>query len=278
MYIKSNCIETQKFQDCFKQFQDVPFSFFFDCIPSKEELLLNPINIYAHDEPDEYFGHHTWLKENYNLFDLILTWNQDILNKVPHSRLMTYGESWVDHLGDDILYQNFNKEFEISFIRGNKLKSKGHQLRHKIFDAQHLIKISTKFYSHTNMDTVENIILGKINLHKSSMFSLVIENTSHTNYFTEKLSDCIMMKSIPVYWGCPNVKDFYDPEGIVYFESAEEALTKINSLTPEFYFDKKHVIEENWKKAFEYKNYVTRIAKVLEEVFILNKLYEKPNG
>lgn len=275
MFIKASFIEEKKFIDSLYKLKDIKFSLFFDCIPTPEELLKNPINIFAHDEPDEYFGHHTWLKNNTELFDVILTWNKDILDKVPHSMLLPYGESWVDHLGDNILYENFDKKFEISFIRGNKLKSVGHQHRHDIYDNKNKINIPTKFYSSTSMTSAEEIIKGKIDLHKSSMFSLVIENTSHPNYFTEKLSDCIMMKSIPVYWGCTNIGDYYDIDGIITFKDAQDAINKINSLTPELFHSKKDVIESNWKKAFKYKNYVNRISKVIEEIFVLNNLYKE---
>jgi hypothetical protein len=104
------------------------------------------------------------------------------------------------------------------------------------------------------------------------MFSLVIENTYHLNYFTEKISDCMIMKTIPVYWGCPNIGDFYNQKGIVTIDNVDDAIEKINKLTPEFYFENKDIVEENWQKALTYRHYVTRIAENLREVFILNNL------
>jgi len=108
--------------------------------------------------------------------------------------------------------------------------------------------------------------------HSTSMFSVIIENTSHHNYFTEKITDCILMKTIPIYWGCSNINKFYNIEGIIKFENDDDFIEKINQLTPEFYESKKEIIEENWKKAFEYKNYISRIANILEETFKLNEL------
>ena len=108
--------------------------------------------------------------------------------------------------------------------------------------------------------------------HKSSMFSIIIENTSHHNYFTEKITDCILMKSIPIYWGCSNIDKFYNMEGIIKFENDDDAIEKINNLTSDYYNERLHIVEENWNRAFEYKNYLTRITNILEETFKLNNL------
>jgi len=55
-------------------------------------------------------------------------------------------------------------------------------------------------------------------------------------------------------------------------ENADDAIEKINKLTPEFYFENKDVIEENWQKALTYRHYVSRIADKLRELFTLNNL------
>ena len=122
MYIKSNFIQTEKFQKAFSKFENIPFSFFFDTIPTQEELKLNPINIFAHDEPNEYFGHHDWLLQNKENFSLILTWSDRILNKCSNARLLLFGEGWVDD-GKNTIYEKHNKNFDVSFIRGKKFQS-----------------------------------------------------------------------------------------------------------------------------------------------------------
>jgi hypothetical protein len=272
MFIKSSFIDQLKFEKAFEQFKNVPFSFFFDTIPTPEELSINNINIFAHDEPNEYFGHHDWVLQNSNNFSLILTWSDIILKKCSNSMLLLYGESWVDHDGDDIIYNIGPKEFEVSFIRGKKLQAGGHLLRHQIYNRQDELIIPCRFYPETKTTTPKDVIDSKIMAHQKAMFSLVIENTNHHNYFTEKLSDCMMMKTIPIYWGCSNIEKYYDIEGIIKIESDDDAVEKINKLTPDFYFDRKEIIESNWKKAFEYRNYVDRIANILEEVFKENNL------
>lgn len=43
-------------------------------------------------------------------------------------------------------------------------------------------------------------------------YSIVLENSSHPNYWTEKLADTFLGWSFPFYWGCPNLADYF-PEG-----------------------------------------------------------------
>jgi len=42
-------------------------------------------------------------------------------------------------------------------------------------------------------------------------YSIAIENVCEDNYVSEKFFDCILNNTVPLYYGCPNVEDFYDP-------------------------------------------------------------------
>jgi hypothetical protein len=46
------------------------------------------------------------------------------------------------------------------------------------------------------------------------MFGVAIENVSHRGWFTEKILDCFLLKTIPIYWGCSNIEDYFNPKGI----------------------------------------------------------------
>jgi len=43
-------------------------------------------------------------------------------------------------------------------------------------------------------------------------YSIVLENSSHDHYWTEKLADAYLGWSFPFYWGCPNLAEYF-PEG-----------------------------------------------------------------
>lgn len=40
-------------------------------------------------------------------------------------------------------------------------------------------------------------------------YSIVLENSQQTNYFTEKLADALLSWTVPLYWGCPNIIDLF---------------------------------------------------------------------
>ncbi len=40
-------------------------------------------------------------------------------------------------------------------------------------------------------------------------FSICIENSSINDYWTEKFADPILAYTIPIYYGCMNIEDYY---------------------------------------------------------------------
>lgn len=46
-------------------------------------------------------------------------------------------------------------------------------------------------------------------------YSVAIENVCERNYASEKLFDCFLNNTVPLYYGCPNVGEIYDPESYI---------------------------------------------------------------
>lgn len=46
-------------------------------------------------------------------------------------------------------------------------------------------------------------------------FSLAIENTVASDYWTEKLADCFLSWAIPIYHGCPNLADYFPEDSFI---------------------------------------------------------------
>lgn len=45
-------------------------------------------------------------------------------------------------------------------------------------------------------------------------YSIALENLSWPDWLTEKLPDCFLAGTFPVYWGCPNVGDYFHPDAL----------------------------------------------------------------
>ena len=87
------------------------------------------------------------------------------------------------------------------------------------------------------------------------MFSLVIESCREDYYFSEKLIDCFLTGTIPVYWGCPSIGDFFDTKGMLIFETKEEGLELLSKLTPELYESMLPHVQENFERAKKYADF-----------------------
>jgi hypothetical protein len=76
------------------------------------------------------------------------------------------------------------------------------------------------------------------------MFQIVIENDSYSTYFTEKVTDCFATGTIPIYWGAPDIGDYFNMDGIIVLDEHFE----INSLTKELYYSKLSAVKDNFNR------------------------------
>ncbi len=45
-------------------------------------------------------------------------------------------------------------------------------------------------------------------------YHIVLENDSVPHYFSEKLTDCFLAQSYPIYYGCPNIAEYFPSESL----------------------------------------------------------------
>ena len=70
-------------------------------------------------------------------------------------------------------------------------------------------------------------ILDKIDGLKDYCFSFAVENDIVPGYFTEKILDCFMTGTVPIYIGHEYIKSIFDERGIIFYNDSFD----INSLT-----------------------------------------------
>lgn len=66
-------------------------------------------------------------------------------------------------------------------------------------------------------------------------YSLAIENHSGPDYWTEKIADCFLTWTIPIYYGCTNLEDYFPPESFIRIdiENPEQALAEVKRIIKE---------------------------------------------
>jgi hypothetical protein len=112
---------------------------------------------------------------------------------------------------------------------------------------------------------------GRRVLFDNSMFNVVIENVKYNNWYN-KIGDNFATKTVPIYWGCPNIEEFgYDERGIIRFDSPEELCYIINTLTPEKYNQMLPYIEYNYQ-VVKQDTFENNISQFLNSFIEINNL------
>lgn len=239
---------------------DIPISIYVDSkinesdTNTKIAILVEPKTILS--------SQHKYILDNWDRFKYILSYDDDIL-KLPNAKLFEFGTPWILHRG----YEYPKKEFSISTIISNKLMAPGHYLRYELWKRQNEIK-NRKFFksfygNHDGFDDVPVLGQSKYPLF-DSQYSIIIENTKMDYYFTEKITDCLICKTIPIYWGANKISNYFD--GIIQVNTVDEIIDICNKLTPDDYHKSSDLIESNFKKAINYEDYNKRISEKIKEI------------
>lgn len=178
--------------------------------------------------------------------DMLLTWVPELL-ELPNAVFCPVTDSSQWYGLTEEAFQIYDKSKLVSAISSNKTMVPGHMIRLGFI---HNIASRVDLYGRGF-----NEILTKLEGLKDYMFSVTIENCTPTNGFSEKIQDCFLTGTIPIYYGAPNIGEFYDLNGILVFHNQEELDNILLNLTPELYYSKMQAIQNNFKIAFNYPRF-----------------------
>ena len=179
-----------------------------------------------------------YIAKNYDKFDLVFTFSKELLEISDKFVLIPYGGCWID-VEDRMIHE---KSKEVSIILSSKQTTVGHRLRHTVLEKFPWLD----FFGHNNP------IDKKITALKDYRFTIVIENCQKDYYFTEKLIDSFMTGTIPIYWGCQSIGNFFDTDGMLTFNNLDELEIILSSLNNELYMSRLDSIKNNFFDAKKY--------------------------
>jgi hypothetical protein len=241
----------------------------FDHVPDENEFFIwDRVNL-KHGETvftdkciasDDSIGNIVWLMEpraiiyplyehvyhNHSHFKEVWTFDKKLLDlnaKFPGRIKFVYASpAWIKTEEQQI----YKKTKMHSIIASNKNTLLGHWIRHKIVERYRgFMDVYGDAYN-----PIENKLSGL----KDYMFQFAIENSQDDFYFTEKLLDCLLTGTVPIYWGCPSIGKFFNTKGFVIINGDSSMANAIKNLTEKDYDSRVPYIRENFERAKKFCN------------------------
>jgi len=144
---------------------------------------------------------------------------------------------------------------KLNFGYGNNcLYSKRVNLLNNILDLDYIDFYGFGNTSPKKSDAVENY-----------KFNIAIENSFEKNWVTEKFYDAILSETIPIYFGCENIKEIYPEDGYILIEdicdhtSVKKLLDTISKNYVDIYNEKIDGLKKIKQKYFNQNNLLQKI-------------------
>lgn len=149
-----------------------------------------------------------WYTAAFSHFDRVYTcWPRKEDNIIPSHGFLPWHVGVEEELLRALPPGQDTKQDRLSCISSSLNVMQGHALRLSLIDYLQRQGLDFDLYGR-HVRPVER----KFDALYPYKYSLVVENTSAPHYWTEKLADCLLSWTLPVYYGAPNVLDYF-PEG-----------------------------------------------------------------
>jgi hypothetical protein len=175
------------------------------------------------------FNNVSYIEENY---EMLFTHDIEIANLSDKFHLVICSaKHWVQDIG---IHQ---KHKLVSMIASNKIMCQEHQHRQKVvFKYRNDVDLFGRGFNE-----IQNKEIGL----KHYYFSIAMENGTYPLMYSEKLTDCFAMGTIPIYYGTPKIGEVFNTDGIILLTDDFD----VKELTPEFYQSKIYAIKDNFEIA-----------------------------
>lgn len=233
------------------------------CQPRRMEENGNYKVLMIYTEPVESLISVDDLKSVYHFFDLIIAADPRY-GIFPNCIIRPFGSLWATKMPPA-------KDFSVSFLfsLGALRETRpGYQERIKVVQEMQRATVPLRVFKGRMFATQTQIELPLLpedskNSLFNSMFHIAVENSFDTNYFTEKLVDCLMTYTVPIYMGCPNIADYFDTDGMILVPPGGSIIDTVNRLTINDYWSRAAIIAENAKRSRKYADFQVALRKAI---------------
>ncbi len=179
-----------------------------------------------------------------------------LTRRIPNARFLTLVATWVSDL-DKI--EN-KKSKPMSLIASGKRGLLGQRMRHETvaWIIKNKLDVEVMGRAFKPFDKKEDGLAPY-------RYSVIIENCREPDHFSEKLIDCLLCNTIPIYWGCPNVDRYFNTKGMVICRNAKEVREAIATVGAKDFEHFQTYSPENRERALSYLDQERKIAEMIQK-------------
>lgn len=170
--------------------------------------------------------HIALLRVTYRRFWRVLTFNEDLIARIPNGIFFPMGTTWVPNWRS----LDTTKTRMCSLIASSKRDTEGHRLRHSVAERarENGLDLDIMGRGYAPFEAKSDGLAPY-------RYSVVIENVREKNYFSEKLADTVLCETVPIYWGCPNIDRFFDTGGMILCSTEADVMAALSSTSVDDY-------------------------------------------
>jgi len=166
-----------------------------------------------------------WITKKNNFIE-----KQDLFSRVTYASMWGTAMWWsyipFNHFAK---HHSFSKTKNFSCLISNKQVTEGHCNRLKFLNEYQKKYNNLDRYGRGTSKELSRADTAFA--FKHYQYSLVCENGQYKNYATEKLFDCFLNWSMPIYWGATNVYDYFPKDSLYTIDVINDSVDKLYDIT-----------------------------------------------
>lgn len=188
---------------------------------------------------------------------------------MPQRNISRYPTVYNWHLGltfDEVLSLDVSdKPLNMSCISSTKRDLPGHYRRFEFVRQIEQSSLEIDVFGRGRNRPLPN---GKLDGLLPFRYSIAIENTAHDDYFTEKIFDCWLTGTVPIYFGAANLEEYFPSESFIRLNNLDfdefECRVRSGEFSLANFESKKDALSESRKLVMQEFSMHALIVKTIE--------------
>ena len=162
---------------------------------------------------------HEYLTDGYYQYDRLITQHS---NNFGNEQIRAHGAiPWLVERDYDQLSRlqdnRANKSNRLCSITSNLSTLPGHKLRLGMLNQFRHWGVEIDIFGRGNTALPND---NKFEALYPRKYSIAMENSRYPHYWTEKIADCFLAWTMPIYFGAPNIKEYFPKESMILVDPA----------------------------------------------------------